>query len=80
MKLSTLKEIERALNNSVENERKLLEKARERYNRAIDLKDSGSEQYEEKSEEVWCECKNRHLNRVRELEQALDDFLNHNWE
>ena len=79
MKLSTLKEIEKALNDSVDNERKLLEKAREHYNRVLDLKDSGSQKYEEKSEVFWYESKKKHLNRVCELEQALEDFLNHDW-
>lgn len=79
MTLSTLKEIEKALVASKTEEEKLYNKAKEHYDRVLDLKESDSEEYEENSENFWYESKKRHGNRVYELTEALEDFLNHDW-
>ena len=79
MKLSTLKEIERLLKYNVEDKRMMYEKAGEK---VVDLEyeqADGKEDFNIEELKYWEKTKMKHWQKLCTAKDALQDFLEHDW-
>ena len=79
MKYATLKAIEELLQNDVKNKAKAVEIVTNKVNQLYQDEADEAEDFDQKNLEFWKESKKRNCNNLMEAKEALEDFLNHDW-
>ena len=79
MKFATLKAIEELLQNDVKNKKKAVEMVTTKLNGLYQDEANEAECFDPENLKFWQESKKRNVSNLVKAEEALEDFLNHDW-
>lgn len=79
MKISTLKIIEKLLMENVSKRQKACDIVSEKLERLKDERERNTEDFDEENFQYWKDTKKKHFQMLLEAENAVEDFMNHEW-